>query len=224
MRLREPAAKPPCEPRDFESVPRTTSHPSLNPHPRGPSTPSACASSTTVMAPYVCARIFSSTRGARSPSIEKRLSVTSKRRRWDCARFNTRSASAASACRYTRSRAPESRAASIREAWHRRSITIASPAPASAVSTPILAIYPAGKTSADSCASHCASASSKATCTGVWPLSNRDDEEPAPHSFKGFCSAGHHLGMPREVQIIIRRKINQRRIRDAQLPAHGLIR
>src|SRR5207248_1343358 len=74
--LSEPAAKPPIDARDLENVPTMMSTSSVRPKcaavpsPRGPSTPTACASSSASAAPYFCAILSRPGTSAMSPSME----------------------------------------------------------------------------------------------------------------------------------------------------------
>src|SRR6266566_891742 len=76
MTLSEAAAKPPIEASDLENVPTMMSTSSVRPKcaavpsPRGPSTPTAWASSIASAAPYFCAILSRFGMSAMSPSIE----------------------------------------------------------------------------------------------------------------------------------------------------------
>jgi hypothetical protein len=151
------------------------------PRPSGPATPNPWASSTRRTAPCSLQAACSSRRGAVSPSTEKSDSTTTRAR--SSARFASSLATASgSLCGVTATRARDSRAPSMIEAWFSASDTIRSPRPASAVRTPTFARYPEENTRADSAPAKAARASSRSVWSSVVPVTRRDPVEPAPQA------------------------------------------
>ena len=142
----EQATQAPKLPSALPRLPIWTSTPTPQaaavPRPSGPRTPSPWASSTTTH--MSCARAMGTSASSRatSPSILYTPSSTRIRRRKPASPEAVRARSSASLWRNTRVSARLSRQASIVLAWFRASLTITSPGPASAVSTPRFAIYP----------------------------------------------------------------------------------
>ena len=138
--------KPPQEASDFEKVPMrrstssSTSKASQAPAPRAPSTPTPWASSTIRRAPCSRQSLTISGTGARSPSIEKTPSTTTRTPPPSLSeRFSIVSSLSRRLWRNGRMRARDIETASRIDAWSPESQITVSPGPSSVPIVPVLA-------------------------------------------------------------------------------------
>jgi hypothetical protein len=192
------------------SMPAT---PAVSPMPRAPSTPVACASSTYRNAPCASAKSRNPTMSARSPSMEKTLSVTISRLPRSAARSSSNEARCAkSLCRNSTGFTPPSRVPCTRLEWFSSSAnSIASGAAnrTNVASTDALACHPLASSMAASCPFSAATLASIAACASSVPHTSRDAPAPVPSRAPYSAARAASAGAAR-AQIVVRRKIQQR--------------